>query len=204
MVSSSGFSLQSRSFFLSLGLLSDADLQTAASANQTRVPPAKVATRLRHSRIGRVLTRLYPPCRLSHPWQSDFYETITADHEPVEVWFDDHYDEIASDGTLANASASAKTNTLDPELYVGFEEPSGDGYLNVDDDNFYVQPVVGAMSGTGEGAYAEVDELPGKQPVPPLAGSAYAEVDERTVATGRPMDDEDDGAYGVVLSASAI
>jgi hypothetical protein len=138
--------------------------------------------------------------------QPDFYETVTADHEPAEVRFDNYYDELASDGTLANArTVSAKTSTLimDPELYVSFEEPSGDGYLSVDGEKSYEQHVVGAMSGTGEGAYAEVDEL-GKQPVPPLAEGTYAEVDERTVATGKPMDDEDDGAYGVVLSASAI
>jgi hypothetical protein len=143
------------------------------------------------------------PLQTEQP-QSDFYETVTADHEAV----DDHYDELASDGTFATArTVSAKTSTLimDPELYVGFEEPSGDGYLSVDGESAYKQPVVGAieLSGSGEGAYAEVDEL-GKQPVPPLAEGAYAEVDERTVATGKPMDDEDDGAYGVVLSASAI
>ena len=141
------------------------------------------------------------PLQTEQP-QSDFYETVTADHEPV----DDHYDELASHGTLANArTVSAKTSTMimDPELYVGFEEPSGDGYLSVDGENAYEQPVVGAMSGGGEGAYAEMNEL-GKQPVPPPAEGAYAEVDERTVATGKPMDDEDDGAYGVVLSASSI
>jgi hypothetical protein len=142
----------------------------------------------------------------TEPPQPDFYETVSADHEPAEVWFDNYYDELASDGTLANArTVSPKTSTLimDPELYVGFEEPSGDGYLSVYGEKAYEQHVVGAMSGAGEGAYAEVDEL-GKQPVPPLAEGTYAEVDERTVATGKPMNDEDDGAYGVVLSASAI
>ena len=92
---------------------------------------------------------------------------------------------------------------MDAELYVGFEGPSEDGYLDVDDERVYEQPVVDTMSGSADDTYAELEEL-GAQPVPPLAEDTYAELDERTMATGAHMDDENGAACGVVLSDSVI
>jgi hypothetical protein len=135
------------------------------------------------------------------------YETVSAEHEPI----DNHKVSLVSGGAPGTAFASARTDTLnlDAELYVGFQEPSGDGYLNVDGEGAYSQRLPaggGEMGCAGEGAYVELDE---QSPQPAIDSSraedAYAEIDEFAVVTGGLASASKNGdAYGVVLSALEI